>query len=380
MDESEDDKKKGDNRMKILHCADLHLDSKLTANLDKDRAKERKGEILHTFEKMVQYAVEQEIYVILIAGDLFDTRHVSANARNIVLQAIMEHADIHFYYLRGNHDSDNFLAELEEIPDNLYLFGSDWTSYTEAEGKVTISGMEFIGGNAGSADVSLVLDAGKFNIVMLHGQEAESKGKDKTEIIHLKAFRNKGIDYMALGHIHAYKKEQLDARATYCYPGCLEGRGFDECGEHGFVVLDIDTETMHYTHEFVPFAYRTLHMVEVDVTDCQTTAEMIARVEMVLRQHAFLNSCLLKIVLTGMLDVECEKDISYIRTRFQDDYYFVKVYDETILKIAVESYMLDVSLKGEYVRQVMADDSLSEEDKKIIIRYGLQAIAGEEVQ
>ena len=46
----------------------------------------------------------------------------------------------------------------------------------------------------------------------------------------------------------------------------------------------------------------------------------------------------------------------------------------------MESYMLDVSLKGEYVRQVMADDSLSEEDKKIIIRYGLQAIAGEEVQ
>ena len=154
----------------------------------------------------------------------------------------------------------------------------------------------------------------------------------------------------------------------------------DECGEHGFVVLDIDTETMRYTHEFVPFAYRTLHTVEADVTDCQTTAEMIARVDKMLQQHAFPNSCLLKIVLTGMLDVECEKDIHYIRTRFQDDYYFVKVYDETTLKIDVEAYMLDVSLKGEYVRQVMADDSLSEEDKKIIIRYGLQAIAGEEVQ
>ena len=181
--------------MKILHCADLHLDSKMTANLDKEKAKERKGEILRTFERMIRYAVEQEISVILIAGDLFDTRHISATARNTVLHAIVEHPDIHFYYLRGNHDSDNFLAELEQIPDNLYLFGSNWTSYTEAEGKVTISGMEFTGDNAGSADVSLVLDAGLFNIVMLHGQEAESKGKDKTEIIHLKAFRNKGINW-----------------------------------------------------------------------------------------------------------------------------------------------------------------------------------------
>ncbi len=43
-------------------------------------------------------------------------------------------------------------------------------------------------------------------------------------------------------------------------------------------------------------------------------------------------------------------------------------------------YLLDTSLKGEYVRQVMADDTISEEDKKIIIRYGLQAISGEEVE
>ena len=30
--------------MKILHCADIHLDSAMTANLDKDKAKERKSE------------------------------------------------------------------------------------------------------------------------------------------------------------------------------------------------------------------------------------------------------------------------------------------------------------------------------------------------
>ena len=33
--------------------------------------------------------------------------------------------------------------------------------------------------------------------------------------------------------IHKYKKEKLDNRGVYCYSGCLEGRGFDECGEKG---------------------------------------------------------------------------------------------------------------------------------------------------
>jgi exonuclease SbcD len=56
-----------------------------------------------------------------------------------------------------------------------------------------------------------------------------SSSKDKTEVISLKELKNKAIDYLALGHIHSYKMEQLDSRGVYCYPGCLEGRGFDEC-------------------------------------------------------------------------------------------------------------------------------------------------------
>ena len=55
--------------LKIIHCADLHLDSKMETNLDKEKAKERKNEILITFEKMVQYAKENDVKVIIIAGD-----------------------------------------------------------------------------------------------------------------------------------------------------------------------------------------------------------------------------------------------------------------------------------------------------------------------
>ena len=366
--------------MKIIHCADLHLDSRMNANLEKDKAKERKGEILHTFERMITYAAENGVSAILIAGDLFDTKNISAIARNAVLHQITAHPAIRFYYLKGNHDRDNFLSGLEDLPENLKMFGSEWTSYEEAEGRITVWGMELSAENAESAWVSLVLDSRKYNIVMLHGQEARSASKDRAEIINLKALRNKGIDYLALGHIHAYRKEQLDARGIYCYPGCLEGRGFDECGEHGFVLLEIEEETGNCRQEFIPFAQRRLYTVSVDVTDCQTTAELISRVEPVLGDAGYGPESMVKIVLTGMLDVACEKDMAYLLSAFRQRFYYVKVYDETALKIDVEDYMLDQSLKGEFVRQVMADEALAEEDKKIMIRYGLQAIAGEEVQ
>lgn len=364
--------------MKLIHCADLHLDSKLSANLDKDKMKERRSEILHTYEKMVQYASDNEIQAILIAGDMFDTKSISASVRNVVLHSITSHPDINFYYLKGNHDRDNFLSGLEEIPENLKLFGTDWTTY-EQNG-IVISGIELNSENKDSAYISLVLDTKKFNIVMLHGQESESASKDKAEVINLKALRNKGIDYLALGHIHSYKKANLDVRATYCYSGCLEGRGFDECGEHGFVVIDVDENTHAFTHEFIPFAQRKLYTVPVDVSECKTTAEMVEKTRQTLKEVGCESSSLVKIILIGELDVECEKDMTYLVSKFKQDFYFIKAYDETKLKIHIEDYMMDESLKGEYVRIVMNDSNLSEEEKTIIVRYGLQAIAGEEVQ
>ncbi len=356
--------------MKLIHCADLHLDSKLSANLDKDKIKERKAEILHTFVRMVEYAVQNSISGILIAGDMFDTKNIAAGVRNTVYAQIKNHPEIDFYYLRGNHDNDNFLSE-GDVPENLKLFGDTWTSYELADGRIVVSGMELTADNVGAVANTCVLNLNCFNIVMLHGQEGDE--------VNVKALKNKGIDYLALGHIHAYKRESLDVRGVYCYPGCLEGRGFDECGDHGFVVLDIDPETLKITDTFVSFAQRRLYEVAVDVTGLNSTEEMATKIEAVIADEGCDSTGMLKVVLVGEMDVECEKDVAYLTTKLSDKFYFVKIYDETRFQVNREDYMLDQSLKGEFVRQVMADVSLSEEDKNSIIRYGLQALAGEEI-
>ena len=83
--------------MKIIHCADIHLDSKMSANLTKEKARERKTELLTTFQNMVAYGAEQGVSAIIIAGDLFDTKNVSATARNVVKDLIQGHPKIAFY-------------------------------------------------------------------------------------------------------------------------------------------------------------------------------------------------------------------------------------------------------------------------------------------
>ena len=79
---------RGECPVKLIHCADLHLDSAMTTHLSKEKAQERKAELLRTFERMVEYARENEVEAILIAGDLFDRKNVSATARKSVRQAI----------------------------------------------------------------------------------------------------------------------------------------------------------------------------------------------------------------------------------------------------------------------------------------------------
>ncbi len=365
--------------MRLIHCADLHLDSKMRANLDKEKASERRAELLRSFERMIDYAEENNVTAILIAGDLFDTTNISASARHVVWDAICHHEDILFFYLQGNHDTGHFFADREEIPENLKLFDSSWRSYSLGTSGIVISGLELSPENAAGAWDSLVLDPSNFNIVMLHGQEAETGAKDRAEVIRLRDLKNKGIDYLALGHVHSYKEGALDGRGTWCYPGCLDGRGFDECGEHGFVLLDVDETTGVCERTFVPFASRKIYTIRVDISGCDKPSEMIERIEDELERQQPSGRDLIGIVLTGETDVEGETDIDYLQKHLEQDFYFVKIQDETVLRVDADRFCLDESLKGEFVRTVMAMEGLSDEDRAGAIRYGLRAIAGEEV-
>lgn len=113
----------------------------------------------------------------------------------MVKDLIQGHPKIAFYYLQGNHDEGSFTSGLSEIPENLHLFGNNWTSYelsgtenTSGKG-VAVTGVELTPENSGSIYNTLSLDVDQCNIVVLHGQESEYSARDKAEIIHLTALK-----------------------------------------------------------------------------------------------------------------------------------------------------------------------------------------------
>ena len=361
--------------MRIIHCADLHLDSKMESNLDKEQALLRRSELIETYERMVEYAVDNQVRAILIAGDLFDKTHIRKEVKRRVVEQIVNHPEIDFYYLKGNHDRCDFMEEgIDIIPSNFHMFNQDgWTSYQCED--VVITGMELNSGNAATVAQRLVLDSAATNIVMLHGQQSDYDGKDGAEIVNTVALKGKFIDYLALGHVHKYIYEQLDERGVYCYPGCLEGRGFDETGDKGFVVLDVNEGRIE--SEFIPFAKRRLHEIHVEVTADMDLQATVAKAKEGLDDVDPQD--LVKFVITGERELDDELDIIRFVRLFENKFFFVKCYDRTKTLVDYDSFQYDKSLKGEFVRLVQAQD-MDEDEKAKIIELGIKAIMGEDIE
>lgn len=355
--------------MKILHCADLHMDSPMETHMTREQAAKRNAEILMSFQRMTEYAENEKVRVVLIAGDLFDGERVTRRTVEGVLDAVRRTPQIDYLYVSGNHDDQTNAFADQEIPENFKRFTDKWN--TIEYGDVAVSGIEITKNNASTLYGQLPAQKSRVNIVMLHGQVSSACEVDQ---VNLNLLKGKNINYLALGHIHTYSCEQLDCDGIYCYPGCLEGRGFDECGEKGFVVLDTDGRKIMPI--FIPFSSRKLHRVTVDITGAATNSAVHQAMKRA--SQNIDKKDMVEFILTGAADPSARIAKKYLYNLMEDDFFFVKIKDETKLILDPKDYENDISLKGEFIRLVMASDA-GEADKIKIIRTGLEALAGEEI-
>ena len=352
--------------MKILHTSDLHIGSPLTSRLSADKAKERKGELIATFSRMVDEAVYQRAELFIIAGDLFDSERITKTAAERVLSIIERAASVNFLYLPGNHEKDALMTKGIELPKNLRIFGEDWTYFDYDY--VTVAGRSEI--NPDMFD-SLNLNYAKTNILVLHG--ALTDGRSGGECIGVRDTRGKSIDYIALGHYHTYGVTPLEEGGVAVYSGTPEGRGFDEAGDKGFVMIDADGK--HVRHKFIPFASRSMRIVDVDVTGAQRRIDIDDRVSSALgAQRA---SDLIRLRFVGEHSPELYPDPDSAVAMHKGRFWHLEAKDESTVRIDPESYRYDRSLKGEFIRLVLSKEDMTKDEKDKVIRAGLAALMGD---
>lgn len=356
--------------MKLIHTGDLHIGSAFKA-LPYDRAKLRAAELVDGLRRLSSFAVKNGVFGVLIAGDLFDTNVVSGYVKREVLSVIASAPAVRFFYLRGNHD-DKITFD-EPLPDNLLLFSSTRGFFTyELPENITVTGVD--GGYLNLLDYdSLRLSPQAFNIVMMHGTLVPAGGRDP-DPVYLSKLQNKNINYLALGHIHnPPKAERLDYRGKYRYAGCLEGRGFDETGEKGFWLLEINGGSL--TGEtFVPFAKRRMWEISVTPSGDYFSYEtaILQAVEKISEND------MVKICLKGEKRRGQGCDHTHLTTLLNARFFFAKIEDETRFSSTLSQEKDALSLRGEFLR-VLASSALDDEIKCQAEELGLLALGGEEI-
>lgn len=354
--------------MRIIHCADLHLGSKIQANLPPEKAEIRRKEVRAAFENMLEFAAANRVSAVIVAGDAFDSDRPSLRDKRTFYEAAASYPQITFFYLRGNHDIKTDGADGETLP-NFRTFGGEWTTYTlrgrgadGGEEIITITGAEFAPERAERLYDTLSLPENALNIVTLHG---DIRGE-----IDLRRLAGKNIDYLALGHIHSYARGELDGRGAYAYSGCLEGRGFDECGKKGFVILETGVNAAGRRGifaRFIAFSIREVCEYRIDVSAAQDDfgARRIAENAVTAR------SCdLVRAILTGEVGFDRAALEKTVREALERKYFCVSVKDETRAKCDFSEIAKENSLCGEFVRLTLARQDMSAEEKDAAIRLG----------
>ncbi len=367
--------------LKILHLADLHLDSPMH-RLPLDKAKKFKNRLRKTFESAVSFAHEQGCVAVLLAGDLFDSEFYSPSTLDAMTEIFRANPQISFFISAGNHDplTPDSPYERSNFPENVYIFKSNEVSSFEfPELDLTVYGYSFTSQSYLSRPLSsFSAKSGGFNVLCAHS-ELDSPLSPYAPIS-LSELEHSGLDYAALGHIHTKPEITVTGKTTFAYSGCIAGRDFSEQGEKGGILVTLDRQLGENTvkAERVTFCHWVYDELCVDITS-KTEAELSDLIRTETEKHIRSNAereLILRVILKGVsrFTPDCAELVEAL-----SDIGVASVKSEITL-LPPDGLELDYTVKGELYRRLkpLLESPAPEEREKaaLALSYGLAALEG----
>jgi DNA repair protein SbcD/Mre11 len=259
---------------KLVHAADLHLDSPLVGleRYPGAPANELRRATRDALERLVALCIAEEAKLLLVAGDLFDGgwRDYSTGLFFTEQMVRLREAGVRVVWLRGNHDAMSKMTRSLVPPDNVReLDHRSPESVVLEEADVVVHGQGFARPDV-LTDISQGYPrpiAGALNVGLLHTALDGREGHDPYAPCTVTGLVDRGYEYWALGHVHTHEVVHRDPWVVY--PGNLQGRHARETGAKGAVVVSYEGARVlsveHRSLDVVRWA-----RVEIDVGECLT--------------------------------------------------------------------------------------------------------------
>lgn len=279
--------------MKILHTADVHLHTQYPQRME-------------ALRRVLDLGRQENIDLMLIAGDLFDD-HQQAESLRSEVRRLFSNLPYNVLTIPGNHDERAYFEES--------YYGSNFTALTDRPVTIRDFGeWRIVALPYGKGSLAPLLDTlkqaadpAKINILILHctwslpHYTSEDYGGDQFRYLPVTEAMLTGLGYRFIlaGHFHtAYRQRKLPCGAIFVYPGSPVSISSREQGRRSVNIIEA----------------QGCRQAVLDTWYCQTliyrmnmnTAEILDKLAQDLQDHPD-DLCALTIDVQGYIE-ESERD------------------------------------------------------------------------
>lgn len=359
--------------MKFVHIADMHFDSPFVNLSEKDIMGDlRRLEQRKVFKKIIEYIKENNIKYFFISGDLYEHKYIKQSTIDYINKLFEEIPETNIYIAPGNHDpyTKNSYYNKYNWSKNVKIFGPKVEKIETQDANIYGYGFDdFYCSDSGVENIEIE-QTEKPNILIIHGNIDGSTIEDmQYNSMSKKMLQEKGFDYVALGHIHK-KDYNTEENQKIVYPGSTISLGFDELGEHGMIVGDVEKNKLET--QFIKLDDKQFIKRELNVDNIYSKEELIEKInELEIEENNYV-----EIILIGNRNFEINK---YDLIKYILNNNIIKIKDNTKIAYNLEKLENENTLKGLFIKEMNKKfkNAETEEEKEIIeksIEIGLESL------
>ena len=320
--------------MKMLLCADIRSGAMCTENLDVKQSHKWQASRKEKLVNLIDEAAQNNVGYVLLFGRIFGQERIPESVIDGLFDAVKE--DSHIQVLTFlNAEEFKRISYRNDVPDNLHLVNID-------------AGDSFLDENIASrlnkGSIELQLGDNDALFIKENGNGSyEIAGMSETCTI--PSFEPLGFE---------------DAQALSCGYGVLEW-----------------SEELIEKYELKPGQKYVFRSIELKILPEDDEKEILKKINIAVGKLPF--DTFLRITLMGKSAFGLTINSDALKNQLQNRLFFVEVYDNSVMDIDEDAFKNDISLRSEFVRLALQDDSLSESERNRLISCGWNALSGKEV-
>ncbi|WP_238902736.1 DNA repair exonuclease [Clostridium sp. YIM B02506] len=371
-------------RVKILHGADFHFDTPFK-ELSASMGEKRNEDIKKSFESLINIVKEEEVSILLLCGDIFDNKCIKKSTLEFLKDRLESINKTKVFIVAGNHDplNDRSFYNLLTWPENVHIFSNDMEAVVLEDLKTVVYGKSFSSNHEKSSllkGFQVPVEHKEYiNIMALHGEIARGEQENEYNPLTLEEIRNSKLDYLALGHRHGFSNIKREGETFYAYSGCPEGRGFDELGEKGIIIGEVYKG--YNNLKFRAISQRVYELIEVDLTGINSQEEILRLIISSVDENKKVRN-FYKVILKGEVYSELSINIKKLQYRLKEMFYYIKIIDETTVKLDYDMVKNENSLRGIFLRKAykkLEEEPENKESLERALKLAFNALREEDI-